>query len=141
MRPRDYIEIITQEMLNASLLFKPVAGVIAATNKVGNLEEIFLEKIKEHLEGAVVAMGKLLEKNPYAYIIITDVFGDRQYIECDSIERVRELAGNFHGDDGKAYIFTNDLNVGGREENIGGTIICENAEQVYEKAEEMLNKK
>ena len=140
MRTEDYLEMITQELLKGSALFRSVFPKILFRG-VQKGDEIILKEVRQHLDAAKIAIDRLLEKNPYTYIVILDVFGTKQHIECDSKEATLELASNFHGDDGKAYIFTNDLTVGGRKENVGGTIICESQDDVYEKADAMYHSK
>ena len=140
MRAEDYLEAITQELLKATAMYKSIfPRVLFRGMQKG--DEIILKEVKQHLDAAKIAIDRLLEKNPYTYIVILDVFGTKQHIECDSKEATLELVSNFHGDDGKAYIFTNDLTVGGREENVGGTIICESQDDVYEKADAMYHSK
>ena len=140
MKPVDYIEMLSKEMLKAAAIFKDVLLKFMLTEKLEDTEEKSLKLIKNHLQMAEDMVNKLLEKSPYAYIVVLDIFGERQHVDCDSKDGALELAKNFHGDDGKAYIFTNDLTVGGREESTGGTIICESIDKVYEKADDMMKK-
>ena len=140
MKPEDYIGMISKEMLQATAIFRDVFLEFMLTEKLGDTEEKGLKLMKKHLQIAEDMVDKLLAKSPYAYIVVLDIFGEKQHVDCDSKDGALELAKNFHGDDGKAYIFTNDLTVGGREESTGGTIICENTDKVYEKAEAMMKK-
>ena len=141
MKTEDYLEEITQELLKASAMYKSIFPRVLFRG-IQKGDKIILKEVKQHLDAASTAVERVLlnANNPYAYVVIVDVFGTKQHIECDSKEATIELADNFHGDDGKAYIFTNDLTVGGREESTGGTIICENIDKVYEKAEAMMQK-
>lgn len=142
MRTEDYLEAITQELLKATAMYKSIFPKVLFRGMQKG-DEIILKEVRQHLDAASTAIERMLlnANNPYAYVVILDVFGTKQHIECDSKEATLELASNFHGDDGKAYIFTNDLTVGGREENVGGTIICESQDDVYEKADAMYHSK
>ena len=142
MKPELFLEAITQEILKATAFYKSLFPQILL-NGVGKPEKTILKEIKQHLDTASGTIERLLEnvESPYAYVVIINVFGQKQHIECDSKEATLELVDNFHGDDGKAYIFTNDLSVGGRDEKMGGTIICESQDDVYAKADAMYHSK
>lgn len=142
MKPEDYLETITQEMLKANAMYKSIFPKVLFRG-IQKGDEIILKEVKQHLDAASTTIERMLlnANNPYAYVVILDVFGTKQHIECDSKEVTIELVNNFHGDDGKAYIFTNDLSVGGRDEKVGGTIICESQDDVYAKADAMYHSK
>ena len=142
MKTEDYLEAITQELLKASAMYKSLFPRVLFRG-IQKDDEIILKEVKQHLDAASTVVERMLQNtnNPYAYVVILDVFGTKQHIECDSKEATIELVYNFHGDDGNAYIFTNDLSVGGRDENVGGTIICESQDDVYAKADAMYNSK
>ena len=142
MKTEDYLEAITQELLKASAMYKSIFPRVLFRG-IQKGDEIILKGVKQHLDAASIAVERMLQNtnNPYAYVVILDVFGTKQHIECDSKEATIELVDNFHGDDGKAYIFTNDLSVGGRDEKTGGTIICESQDDVYAKADAMYRSK
>ena len=142
MKPEDYLEAITQELLKASAMYKSLFPRVLFRG-IQKDDEIILKEVKQHLDAASTVVERMLQNtnNPYAYVVILDVFGTKQHIECDSKEATIELVDNFHGDDGKAYIFTNDLSVGGRDEKVGGTIICESQDDVYAKADAMYRSK
>lgn len=142
MKPEIFLEAITQELWKATALYKSLFPQILL-NGVGKHEKTILNEAKQHLEMASTTIERLLKnaENPYAYVVIVNVLGQKQYIECDSKEATIELVNNFHGDDGKAYIFTNDLSVGGRDEKVGGTIVCESQDDVYAKADAMYSSK
>lgn len=142
MKTEDYLEAITQELLKASAMYKSIFPRVLFRG-VQKGDEIILKEVKQHLDAASKTIENLLTNvdNPYAYVVVLDVFGTKQYVECNSKEAAIELADSFHGDDGKAYIFTNDLSVGGREEKVGGTIVCESQDDVYKKADKMYHSK
>ena len=131
------IKAFSTSILRATQLFKTIFANLL-NNETNTDQLTTLQTIKQHLVSAIESVDKLIGQHT-AYIIVLNVFGVKQFVECNSKEAAIELADSFHGDDGKAFIFTNDLTVGGREESVGGTLVCESAEQVVIKATEFYN--
>ena len=144
MNSKDKIAMLGIEILQFNMLFRDFLPDMLEGKKIMPHHTAAMEALKGHLEKATKLMGEAIEKakeemSNHAYIVVTNIFGDRQMIECADKEACLDMANSFHGNDGKAYIFTNDLTVGGREEKAGGTIICETVEDVRKKAEIMMN--
>ena len=145
MKLRDKILALSIEMLQFNILFRGCMDNLMEEKSIKPRNIAEMKMLKMHLENATRLMCEAIdfaekENGGHTYIIVTDVFGERQLIECSGKQACLDMANAFHGDDGKAYIFTTDLTVGGREESIGGTIVCENMKDAMERAENMLNK-
>ena len=131
------------ETLQFNILFRDFLPDFLEGGKIMPHHLDAMKVLKHHLEKGAKLIGEAIElaneeKSKHIYIVVTNIFGDSQMVECAEKESCLEMANSFHGDDGKAYIFTDDLTVGGREEKTGGTIICETSEDAKKKAEIMM---
>lgn len=143
MKAKALFSILAQSMLKMHVAFGVIIKDLAKSDDAeiteGHLK--IIKDIGEELVRMKQITDNILTKKELAYFIVIDIFGNRQLVEASCKEAAIELANSFHGDDGKAFIFTNDLTVGGREERVGGTIICESPEDAEKKSFDMVDKK
>jgi hypothetical protein len=137
----ECFEVITSNALQASIIYNSVVKKFYIRGVLNKEALKDLQTIYRAIDQSIEELIKVEDTDPYNYIVVTNVSGEKQMIQCSGKDAALELADFFHGDDGKAYIFTNDLSVGGREEKVGGTIICTDEEDVEKKAKEMLKAK